>query len=43
MMVSFYGALEDFSKFLLSIRENVPNLCVGRVRLKLEFGQLDLF
>jgi hypothetical protein len=29
MLVSLYGALEDVYKLLLSVEEDVPNLCVG--------------
>jgi hypothetical protein len=37
MLVSLYGALEDVCELLLSVEEDVPNLCVGWVRLKLDF------
>ncbi len=43
MLVSLYGALEDVCELLLSVGEDVPNLCVGWVRLKLDFRQLYLF
>jgi hypothetical protein len=43
MLVSLYGALEDVYELLLSVGEDVPNLCVSWVCLKLDFCQLYLF
>jgi hypothetical protein len=43
MLVSLYEALEDVCELLLSVGEDVSNLCVGWVRLKLDFRQLYLF